>query len=73
MRIVVAGASGAIGKVLVPSLLARGHKVLGLVRSAAGASRVARSGAEPALVDALDQSTLSSPAGCFAPMRLCIS
>jgi 2-alkyl-3-oxoalkanoate reductase len=67
MRIVVAGASGAIGKALVPSLLARGHKVLGLVRSAAGASRVARSGAEPALVDALDQSTLLEPCRLFRP------
>jgi len=67
MRIVVAGASGAIGKVLVPSLLARGHKVLGLVRSADGASRVAQSGAEPALVDALDQSMLLEPCRLFRP------
>ena len=67
MRIVVAGASGVVGKVLVPSLVARGHKVLGLVRSAAGASFVARAGAEPALVDALEQAVVVERFRLFRP------
>ena len=70
MRIVVAGASGVVGKVLVPSLVARGHEVLGLVRSAAGASAVVRTGAEPALVDALDQSAVLEQFRLFRPQAI---
>jgi 2-alkyl-3-oxoalkanoate reductase len=70
MRIVVAGASGVVGKVLVPALVARGHQVLGLVRSATGASLVARAGAEPALVDALDQSAVLKQFQLFGPVAV---
>src|SRR4051812_21402558 len=54
MRVVVAGASGAVGKALVPKLIERGHHVSGLVRSREGAARVAALGAEAKIVDALD-------------------
>jgi nucleoside-diphosphate-sugar epimerase len=67
MRVVVAGASGVVGKALVPALVARGHEVLGLVRSAAGSSVVARAGAEPALVDALDQPAVLEQFRRFRP------
>jgi 2-alkyl-3-oxoalkanoate reductase len=67
MRIVVAGASGVVGKALVPALVARGHEVLGLVRSAASASLVAQAGAEPAVVDALDRSAVLEQFRLFRP------
>ena len=55
MRILVAGATGAIGKQLVPALAAAGHDVTALVRSAAAAETVRALGAEPAHGDALDR------------------
>jgi len=54
MRIFLAGASGAIGRRLVPLLLAQGHHVTGMVRSSERADGVRALGAEPAIADALD-------------------
>ena len=54
MRIFLAGASGAIGRRLVPLLLAQGHNVTGMVRSSERADGVRALGAEPAIADALD-------------------
>lgn len=42
MRIVIAGGSGSLGRALVPSLLADGHEVVVLTRSARGAGRAPR-------------------------------
>ena len=47
MRILVAGATGAIGKQLVPALAAAGHDVTALVRSAEVRRRFARSARSP--------------------------
>ena len=66
MRVLVAGASGAIGRALVPTLLARGHEVAGLVRSEEGGARVASQGAEPLIADALDASAVMA---CFERFR----
>lgn len=54
MRIFVAGATGAVGRSLVPRLAAAGHSVVGLTRSLHNAALVRRLGAEPAVADALD-------------------
>jgi len=54
MKVLVAGASGAIGKQLVPRLVAAGHSVTGLTRSAAGTEAVRALGGEPAIADAFD-------------------
>jgi nucleoside-diphosphate-sugar epimerase len=51
MRILIAGATGAIGSQLVPRLVARGHEVSGMARHAAP---VAALGATPVEADALD-------------------
>jgi len=54
MRIFVAGATGAIGKRLLPQLAERGHEVVGMTRSKAKADLVSELGARPALADGLD-------------------
>lgn len=55
MKVLVAGASGAVGKTLLPALLKRGHSVIGLVRSARSSLQVSEQGASPIVVDALDR------------------
>lgn len=54
MRVLVAGASGAIGTHLVPRLIDRDHEVTGTYRSPGGAERVRALGAEPVALDLLD-------------------
>ncbi|MDG4820859.1 NAD(P)-dependent oxidoreductase [Asanoa sp. WMMD1127] len=54
MKIFLAGASGAIGRELVPMLVARGHDVVGTTRSTTKTSALRALGAEPVVVDALD-------------------
>jgi nucleoside-diphosphate-sugar epimerase len=54
MRIFVAGASGAIGRQLVPMLVEAGHEVTGMVRSERSAEIVRSFGADVAFADALD-------------------
>jgi len=54
MRVLVAGASGAIGTHLVPLLVAQGHHVVGTTRSAGKADRLRSLGSEPAVLDLLD-------------------
>jgi nucleoside-diphosphate-sugar epimerase len=54
MKIFVAGATGALGKQLVPQLVAGGHEVVGTTRSASRQDLVRSLGARPAVVDALD-------------------
>jgi nucleoside-diphosphate-sugar epimerase len=54
MKIFVAGASGAIGKQLVPMLVDRGHDVTGMTRSPAKQDLVRQMGARAAVADALD-------------------
>jgi 2-alkyl-3-oxoalkanoate reductase len=61
MRVIVAGASGAIGERLVPQLVERGHEVIGSSRSPAKAGRL-RAGAEPVVLDVLDRR--AAPASC---------
>ncbi len=54
MRIFVAGATGVIGRPLIPMLVAAGHEVTGMTRSTARATTLRAAGAEPAIADALD-------------------
>jgi nucleoside-diphosphate-sugar epimerase len=54
MRVFVAGASGVIGRRLVPQLIDRGHEVIGTSRSPGNAERVRTLGAEPIALDLLD-------------------
>jgi len=54
MRVLVTGASGAIGSRLVPQLIAAGHDVIGAARSPRGIERLRAMGAEAVTVDLLD-------------------
>jgi nucleoside-diphosphate-sugar epimerase len=54
MRIFVAGATGALGRQLVPRLIENGHEVTGMTRSRSKADAVHELGATPAIADALD-------------------
>lgn len=54
MRVLVAGASGALGRRLVPQLLARGHQVTATVRNPERAGALRAAGTEPVIVDGLD-------------------
>ena len=54
MKIFVAGATGVLGRTLVPQLVGRGHEVVGMTRSEAKQELVRKLGARPVVADALD-------------------
>jgi 2-alkyl-3-oxoalkanoate reductase len=54
MRVFLAGATGAVGRRLVPRLVERGHVVIGTTRTAGKAAELRALGAEPVVVDGLD-------------------
>jgi 2-alkyl-3-oxoalkanoate reductase len=55
MRVMVSGASGAIGRFLVPQLVEAGHEVVGLTRRRDRADALGALGARGVVVDALDR------------------
>ena len=67
MRIFVAGATGAIGRRLVPRLIGRGHSVTGLTRTPAKAGLLRNLGAEPTVADALDRSAIQAAVDAAHP------
>jgi len=54
MKIFLAGATGAIGKQLVPRLVSSGHDVVGMTRSRSKQDAIRQMGATPVVADALD-------------------
>src|SRR2546423_967519 len=54
MKVLIAGATGALGTQLVPRLVANGHEVVGTTRSESKQHIVSELGATPVVVDALD-------------------
>jgi nucleoside-diphosphate-sugar epimerase len=67
MRVFVAGATGAIGKQLVPRLVAAGHEVHGMTRSASKQATLSELGAVPAVADALDPDQVAAAVGSARP------
>jgi nucleoside-diphosphate-sugar epimerase len=60
MRVFVAGATGAMGRRLVPQLVAAGHEVTGMTRSTERAEGVRAAGAEAAVCDAFDAAAVDA-------------
>jgi nucleoside-diphosphate-sugar epimerase len=54
MKVFVAGATGAVGRRLIPALVASGHEVVGMTRSDAKSDALRALGAEPVVADGLD-------------------
>jgi nucleoside-diphosphate-sugar epimerase len=59
VKVFVAGASGAVGKSLVPQLVAAGFDVVAMTRSPENAPQLRAVGAEPVVADALDRSAVA--------------
>src|SRR5215469_16661696 len=54
MRVLVAGATGVVGRQLVPQLIAAGHQVSATTRSPEKTGSLSEAGADPYVVDGLD-------------------
>lgn len=67
MRIFIAGATGAVGKRLVPLLRANGHEVVGTTRSAGKLDGLRVLGAEPVVLDVLDAAAVGRAVSEAAP------
>jgi nucleoside-diphosphate-sugar epimerase len=67
MRVLVAGATGALGVPLVRQLLAQEHEVIGLSRSTARQEQIHRLGATVVTADALDPVALRASVTASAP------
>jgi nucleoside-diphosphate-sugar epimerase len=67
MKIFVAGATGVLGRQLVPQLVARGHEVVGMTRSAAKQDLLRSLGARPVVADALDPDSVAQAVASAEP------
>jgi nucleoside-diphosphate-sugar epimerase len=67
MRVFVAGATGAIGRQLVPRLVANGHEVHGMTRSESKQAMLRELGAVPVVADALDPDQVADAVGKAKP------
>src|SRR5687767_1524685 len=67
MRVFVAGATGAIGRHLVPRLVAAGHEVHGMTRSESKQAMLDELGAVPVVADALDPDQVAEAVGKARP------
>lgn len=71
MKIAVIGATGVLGRHLIPRLVERGHDVRGSARNERGEALVAALGAEPVRADILDRASLDAAvAGCEAVLHI---
>src|SRR5947209_9542803 len=60
MKVFVAGATGALGRQLVPRLVAAGHEVVGMTRSPEKQAALHEAGATAVVADALDAEQVAS-------------
>jgi nucleoside-diphosphate-sugar epimerase len=67
MKVFLAGATGAMGKQLVPRLIAAGHDVVGMTRSDAKAAALTHLGATPVVADAFDPDQVAAAVGTAEP------
>lgn len=67
MKVFVAGATGVLGRALVPQLVAAGHEVVGMTRSAPKEDLVRSLGARPVVADALDPDAVAEAVAVAGP------
>jgi nucleoside-diphosphate-sugar epimerase len=67
MKVFVAGATGALGRALVPQLVARGHEVVGMTRTPSKQDLVRSLGARPVVADALDPDAVAEAVASAEP------
>jgi 2-alkyl-3-oxoalkanoate reductase len=67
MRVFVAGASGAIGRSLIPKLVSAGHEVTGTTRKEGSAEAIRAAGGSAAICDALDAAAVEDAVVAAAP------
>jgi len=67
MRVFVAGATGAIGRQLVPRLVAAGHEVHGMIHSESRQDLLRELGAVPVIADALDAGQVAAAVAAAEP------
>ncbi|HKT17674.1 MAG TPA: NAD(P)H-binding protein [Stellaceae bacterium] len=61
MRVLVAGATGVVGRRLLPLLTASGHEVTALVRAPARGAAIAQPGVTPIAADLFERAQLAAP------------
>jgi nucleoside-diphosphate-sugar epimerase len=67
MRVFVTGATGALGRQLVPGLLAAGHEVTATTRTPGKVALLREAGAEPVVLDGLDREAVIAAVRAAAP------
>ena len=67
MRVFVTGATGALGRHLVPGLVAAGHEVTATTRTPGKVAQLRAAGAAPAVVDGLDREAVIAAVRAAAP------
>ena len=67
MRVFVTGATGALGRYLVPGLVAAGHEVTATTRTPGKVAPLRQAGAEPVVVDGLDREAVIAAVQAAAP------
>jgi len=67
MRVFVTGATGALGRHLVPGLVAAGHEVIATTRTPGKVAQLREAGAEPVVVDGLDREAVIAAVLAAAP------
>ena len=67
MRVLVAGATGAMGRQLVPRLVRAGHEVHGMTRSESKQALLKELGAVPVVADALDPEQVARAVATASP------
>jgi nucleoside-diphosphate-sugar epimerase len=61
MKVLVAGATGAIGRPLISALICARHNVVGMTSSEQGLKTLKDNGAEGVVANALDRETVEAP------------
>jgi len=67
MRVFVTGATGALGRHLVPGLVAAGHEVTATTRTPGKVAQLREAGAEPVILDGLDREAVIAAVRAAAP------